>query len=88
MARIRANCTPSSYKAANKGTVWYNPSQFTSDNYTTPATWQDMITLSNNIAGAGKYPWSMGVESGAASGWPPPTGWLKSIANQSGPDDV
>ncbi len=74
------------YKAANKGTVWYNPGQFTSNKYTPPATWQDMITLSNTIAGAGKYPWSMGVESGAASGWPA-TDWVAEIMiNQSGPD--
>ncbi len=73
------------FKAANKGTVWYNPAQFTSNNYTTPATWQDMITLSNTIASSGKYPWSMGVESGAASGWPS-ADWVAQIfANQSGP---
>ncbi|HEY0724823.1 MAG TPA: ABC transporter substrate-binding protein, partial [Pyrinomonadaceae bacterium] len=39
------------YKAANKGTVWYNPSQFQSGGYSTPATWQDMVNLSNTIAG-------------------------------------
>jgi len=71
------------FKAANKGTVWYNPTQFQSNNYTIPATWQDMITLSNNIASSGKYPWSMGVESGAASGWPS-ADWVAQIfANQS-----
>ena len=74
------------FKAANKGTVWYNPGQFKSNNYNTPSTWQDMITLSNSIAGSGKFPWSMGVESGAASGWPA-TDWVAQIfANQSGPD--
>src|SRR5690348_4852116 len=74
------------FKAANKGTVWYNPTQFQSNNYTIPGTWQDMITLSNNIASSGKYPWSMGVESGAASGWPS-ADWVAQIfANQSGPD--
>jgi alpha-glucoside transport system substrate-binding protein len=74
------------YKAANKGTVWYNPSQFQSGGYSTPAAWQDMINLSNTIAGKGKYPWSMGVESGAASGWPA-TDWIAEIyLNQSGPD--
>ena len=45
-----------------------------------------MITLSNNIAGSGKYPWSMGVSSQAASGWPA-TDWVAQIyLNQSGPD--
>ena len=56
------------YKAANKGTVWYNPADFQSAGYTVPAAWTDLIALSGQIAGAGKYPWSMGVESGASSG--------------------
>ena len=57
-------------KATNKGTVWYNPSQFSSGGYTVPTTWSALITLSNQIAGQGKYPWSMGVSSSASSGWP------------------
>jgi alpha-glucoside transport system substrate-binding protein len=74
------------FKAANKGTVWYNPTAFQSAGYQIPATWQDMITLSNNIAGSGKYPWSMGVSAAAASGWPA-ADWIAQIyLNQSGPD--
>lgn len=74
------------YKAANKGTVWYNPTQFQKDNYETPRTWDEMITLSNKIASKGQYPWSIGVESGAASGWPA-ADWVAQIfLNQSGPD--
>src|SRR5579885_3556 len=66
------------YKAANKATVWYSPNQFQANGYQTPATWDAMISLSNQIAGSGKYPWSMGVESGAASGWPA-TDWVAQI---------
>jgi alpha-glucoside transport system substrate-binding protein len=74
------------YKAANKGTVWYSPAQFQAAGYTVPSTFTDLITLSNKIAGANKYPWSMGVESGAASGWPA-TDWIAEIVlNNSGPD--
>jgi alpha-glucoside transport system substrate-binding protein len=74
------------YKAANKGTVWYNPAQFQANSYATPASWADLVTLSNKIAAANKYPWSMGVESGAASGWPA-TDWVAEIyLNNSGPD--
>jgi alpha-glucoside transport system substrate-binding protein len=73
------------YKAANKGTVWYNPKQFTSLGYQIPATWQDLITLSNTIASS-KFPWSMGVSSGAASGWPAGD-WIDQIyLLQNGPD--
>jgi alpha-glucoside transport system substrate-binding protein len=74
------------YKAANKGTVWYDPAQFTANGYSTPTTWDALISLSNQIAGSGKYPWSMGVESGSASGWPA-TDWISEIyINESGPD--
>ncbi len=73
------------YKAANKGTVWYSPSQFSSNGYQVPTTWSDMITLSTNIANSGKYPWAMGVSSQAASGWPA-ADWIAQIfLNQSGP---
>jgi alpha-glucoside transport system substrate-binding protein len=74
------------YKATNKGTVWYSPRQFQALGVQTPSSWQDMITLSNEIAARGKYPWSMGVSSGAASGWPA-ADWIAQIyLNQSGPD--
>lgn len=74
------------YKATNKGTIWYNPKQFTAAGVQTPATWQDMITLSDTFASEGKYPWSMGVNSGPASGWAA-ADWIAEIyLNQSGPD--
>jgi alpha-glucoside transport system substrate-binding protein len=74
------------YKAANKGTVWYNPTQFKADNLQIPTTWDELIKLSDHLAGAGKYPWSMGVESGAATGWAA-TDWVAEIyLNESGPD--
>ncbi len=74
------------YKAANKGTIWYNPNQFKTFGVQSPTTWPDLIALSDKIASSGKYPWSMGVESGAASGWPA-ADWVAEIyLNQSGPD--
>jgi len=65
-------------KATNKGTVWYNPSAFSAGGYSTPSTWDDMITLSNQIASKGKYPWSMGVSSSSSSGWPA-ADWIDEI---------
>src|SRR6266567_223682 len=56
--------------ANTKGTIWYSPKQFTTNGYTVPKTWNDLIALSDKIASSGKFPWSMGVNSGAASGWP------------------
>jgi len=45
-----------------------------------------MIALSDKIANSGKYPWSMGVESGPASGWPA-VDWVSEIyINKFGAD--
>ncbi len=74
------------YKAANKGTIWYNPHHFNTLGVQPPTIWSDLIALSDKIASSGKYPWSMGVESGAASGWPA-ADWVAEIyLNQSGPE--
>ena len=71
-------------KGNNKGTIWYSPRQLNADQI--PTTWKDLITLSNQIASSGKYPWSMGVESGATSGWPA-ADWVAEIyLKESGPD--
>ncbi|GAC1349582.1 MAG: ABC transporter substrate-binding protein [Ktedonobacteraceae bacterium] len=73
-------------KANTKGTIWYSPKQFTTNNYTIPKTWNDLITLSSNIASSGKYPWALGVESSASSGWPA-ADWVDQIyLNLNGPD--
>lgn len=58
------------YKAANKGTIWYNPMSFQQQGYALPTTWEDLLALSTEIARAGRYPWALGVENGTASGWP------------------
>jgi alpha-glucoside transport system substrate-binding protein len=86
IATVDGNLYALFYKVANKGTVWYNPSQFHSAGYTIPTTWSEMITLSDKIAQSGKYPWTMGVESGSSSGWPA-ADWLAEIyLKQFGPD--
>ncbi len=74
------------YKAANKGTIWYSPKQFQANGYQIPKTWDELIALSDQIAKSGKYPWAMGVSSGAASGWPG-ADWIDQIfLNLNGPD--
>jgi alpha-glucoside transport system substrate-binding protein len=73
-------------KANSKGTIWYNPKQFQANGYTIPTDWNGLIALSDKIASSGKYPWSMGVASGAASGWPA-CDWIDQIyLSLNGPD--
>jgi alpha-glucoside transport system substrate-binding protein len=68
-------------KASDKGTVWYNPKTFTANGWTIPGTWDEMISLSNNIVAQATIPaapWSIAVASGASSGWPA-TDWMAEI---------
>ncbi|MEJ2209617.1 MAG: ABC transporter substrate-binding protein [Anaerolineae bacterium] len=73
-------------KASVKGLIWYDPKVWDSNSYQIPDTWDQMMTLSNNIKDAGNTPWCVAVESGSASGWPG-TDWLEDIVlRQSGKD--
>jgi alpha-glucoside transport system substrate-binding protein len=73
-------------KANTKGTIWYSPGQFQALGLAIPKTWDDLIALSNKIASSGKFPWAMGVESSASSGWPA-ADWVDQIyLNLNGAD--
>jgi alpha-glucoside transport system substrate-binding protein len=81
LGTVNSNLYAIFMKASDKGTVWYNPKVFTENNWSVPGTWDEMITLSNQIVSEGKVPaapWSIAVESGAASGWPA-TDWMAEI---------
>jgi alpha-glucoside transport system substrate-binding protein len=66
--------------------VWYSPSLFKEKNYTVPKTWDEMIALSDKIAGSGIQAWCAGIESGDATGWPA-TDWIEDIVlRDQGPD--
>ena len=54
----------------SKGTVWYNPSQFQSNGYTVPTTFNDMVTLSNKIASGWQIPLVNGGGKWRCHGWP------------------
>jgi alpha-glucoside transport system substrate-binding protein len=71
-------------KAASKGFIWYNVNAFEEGGYEMPATWDELMALSQEIADTGTTPWSEALESGAASGWPG-TDWIEDILlRQSG----
>ncbi|GCE28872.1 alpha-glucoside ABC transporter substrate-binding protein [Dictyobacter alpinus] len=73
-------------KANAKNTIWYNPKAFKAIGASIPKTWNELIALSDKIAAQGKYPWSMGMNSGTASGWPA-ADWIDEIyINKYGPD--
>jgi alpha-glucoside transport system substrate-binding protein len=67
-------------KAAVKGLIWFNPNVYTGGE---PATW-DALGATPPAPAANL--WCIGLESGAASGWPG-TDWIEDfVLRQSGPD--
>jgi alpha-glucoside transport system substrate-binding protein len=87
LAQVDGKQTGIFIKVALKGPIWYDPKTFNSvSGGTMPKTYDDLVALSNKIAQTGTTPWCIGLESGAASGWPG-TDWLEDILlRQSGPD--
>ncbi len=70
-------------KATVKGLLWYDPSVWTLG---TPRTWDELVSVARIAATGGTRPWCVGLESGAASGWPG-TDWIEDfLLRQSGPD--
>jgi alpha-glucoside transport system substrate-binding protein len=56
-------------KADVKTIIWYSPANFQALGYTVPTTWDELNTLVDKMAADGHVPWSMGFESGDATGW-------------------
>jgi len=61
-----------------KSLVWYPVAAFEEGGYEIPTTWDEMIALSDQIVADGGTPWCVGIESGAATGWPA-TDWIEEI---------
>jgi alpha-glucoside transport system substrate-binding protein len=59
-----------------KSLVWYPKDDFDAAGYEIPETWDDLIALSDQIVSDGDAPWCVGIESGAATGWPA-TDWME-----------
>lgn len=56
-------------KSDIKTIIWYSPVNFEAAGYTVPTTWDELDALVEKIAADGNVPWSMGMESGDATGW-------------------
>ena len=56
-------------KADIKTIIWYSPAVFTAKGYVVPTTWDELDALVEQMVANGDVPWSMGMESGDATGW-------------------
>jgi alpha-glucoside transport system substrate-binding protein len=70
-----------------KSFVWYSPKDFQDAGYQVPQTMDELIKLSDTIAGKGEgKPWCAGIESGDATGWPA-TDWVEDfLLRTAGPE--
>lgn len=56
-------------KADVKSIIWYSPVVFEDNGYEVPTTWEELNALVEQMVADGNVPWSMGFESGDATGW-------------------
>lgn len=72
-------------KTSIKGLIWYDP-KVNDFSASPPATWADLQTAITANASKAAAPWCLGIESGAASGWPG-TDWIEDLVlREAGPD--
>lgn len=61
-----------------KSFVWYPVAEFEANGYEVPTTWEELLALNEQMVQDGYYPWTLGMESGEATGWPA-TDWIEDI---------
>jgi alpha-glucoside transport system substrate-binding protein len=54
---------------SGKSLVWYPKAAWDAAGYEIPATWDELMALTQMIADDGDTAWCIGIESGAATGW-------------------
>ena len=65
-------------RVSSKSLVWYPKAAFDAAGYHIPNTWDELMALTEQMAADGEVPWCIGIESGAATGWPA-TDWIEDI---------
>ncbi len=75
-------------KADIKTIIWYSPAVFAAKGYTVPTTWDELDALVESMVANGDVPWSMGMESGDATGWTGSDFIQDILLVQQGPDYV
>jgi ABC-type glycerol-3-phosphate transport system substrate-binding protein len=61
-----------------KSLVWYPVPEFDAAGYDVPATWDDLVALSDRMVGDGRTPWCLGWGAENATGWPG-TDWIENL---------
>ncbi|TGG91346.1 carbohydrate ABC transporter substrate-binding protein [Natronospirillum operosum] len=75
------------YRVDLKSLVWYVPDNFEDYGYEVPTSMEEMIALSDQMVADGETPWTIGLGSGAATGWPA-TDWVEDLMLRMHPPEV
>ena len=75
-------------KADIKTIIWYSPANFDLFGYSVPTSWDELDALVEQMVADGNVPWSMGMESGTATGWTGSDFIQDILLVQQGPDYV
>lgn len=75
------------YRVDLKSLVWYSPDNFADYGYEVPETMEELIALSDQMVADGETPWTIGLGSGAATGWPA-TDWVEDILLRTAEPEV
>ncbi len=77
-------------QASAKSFVWYSPSVFEENGYEIPTTWDELMTLTDEIVAEhgseSVKPWCAGIESGGATGWPATDFLEDMVLREAGPE--
>lgn len=74
------------FKSGNKGSIWYNPNAFADNGYEVPATYDDLIALSDQIVADDNTPWSVAEFANGGTGFPGSDFIQEFLILESGPD--
>jgi alpha-glucoside transport system substrate-binding protein len=66
-----------------KSIIFYPKQAFSAAGYSAPQSIPDLLALTDKIRTSGKTPWCLGIESGAATGWPA-TDWIEELVLKYG----
>ena len=66
------------HRFSGKSQVWYPKKAWDAAGYKIPTTWDELLALTEQIAKDGDPAWCVGIESGAATGWPA-TDWTEEM---------
>ncbi|MGD2078925.1 MAG: ABC transporter substrate-binding protein, partial [Chloroflexota bacterium] len=72
------------HRYSGKSLVWYPKDDWDAAGYEIPETWDELLALTQTIADDGDTAWCIGIESGAATGWPA-TDWTEDLLLRTAP---